>query len=128
MKYVVFLVCVSSLFVFTQCKSKSKGIGQTKPPVDTHVLVELKEGVGQKVLRDYLNESYEIKSIRPSNRTLNQYIFHFMILKEERKSLLTDIRAQTDVIKAEIVDPNDLDRINIQPSKTGTSKPVFNQK
>jgi len=117
------LACLSLI----QCKVTNDVTKSSKSPEDVHVLVELKEGVTQTKLRDLLVEDYTIKSVKPSNRTLNQYVFTFHMLKNNIRPLLSKIRSQQNVIEAKVLDDTELKNMNIKATKTGTSKPLLKQ-
>lgn len=111
----------ASLIFITACKTKKEVNDPTV--LEVHVLAELKKGVPGNRIQKELTQ-FNIIKIKPSNKTLNEFIYTVILKGQSADELLRAFNTK-DYIKSAIIAPmGGAPAENMPSGKSTKTKPI----
>ena len=91
--------------------------------LEVHVLAELKKGVPANRIQEELSQ-FAISKIKPTNKTLNQYLYLVTLKGQSADELLRAFNAKEYVISAVIAPRGDAPAENMPSGSSTRTKPI----
>lgn len=118
---IIFTLLIAILVLAVACKAKKEMDDPTV--LEIHILAELEKGVPAKRVQTDLKQ-FEIKKIKPTNKTLNQYLFQVFLKGQSADELLRAFRTKEYVKSAVLAPMGDKPAENMPSGKSSKSKPI----